>query len=57
MVMGACPGQIPMPCVPPALMVTTTMVRAYRYITFCRTFGRIISVTSGVSKKDTDEKP
>ena len=33
MAMGACPGQIPMPCVPPALMVTATMVRACRYIT------------------------
>ena len=32
MAMGACPGQIPMPCVPPALMVTATMVRACRYI-------------------------
>ena len=31
MAMGACPGQIPMPCVPPALMVTATMVRACRY--------------------------
>ena len=30
--MGACPGQIPMPCVRPALMVTATMVRACRYI-------------------------
>ena len=34
MAMGACPGQIPMPCVPPALMVTATMVRACRYICF-----------------------
>ena len=34
MAMGACPGQIPMPCVPPALMVTATMVRACRYITY-----------------------
>ena len=32
MAMGACPGQIPMPCVPPALMVTATMVRACRYM-------------------------
>ena len=32
MAMGACPGQIPMPCVPPTLMVTATMVRACRYI-------------------------
>ena len=31
MAMGACPGQIPMPCVPPTLMVTATMVRACRY--------------------------
>ena len=31
MAMGPCPGQIPMPCVPPALMVTATMVRACRY--------------------------
>ena len=31
MAMGACPGQIPMSCVPPALMVTATMVRACRY--------------------------
>ena len=30
MAMGACPEQIPMPCVPPALMVTETMVRACR---------------------------
>ena len=34
MAMGACPGQIPMPCVPPALMVTATMVRACRYSFF-----------------------
>ena len=34
MAMGACPGQIPMPCVPPALMVTATMVRACRYILY-----------------------
>ena len=34
MAMGACPGQIPMPCVPPALMVTATMVRACRYTYF-----------------------
>ena len=33
MAMGACPGQKPMPCVPPALMVTATMVRACRYST------------------------
>ena len=33
MAMGACPGQIPMPCVPPTLMATATMVRACRYIT------------------------
>ena len=32
MAMGACPEQIPMPCVPPALMVTATMVRACRYM-------------------------
>ena len=31
MVMGACPGQIPMPCVPPTLMATATVVRACRY--------------------------
>ena len=31
MVMGACPGQIPMPCVPPTLFPTATMVRACRY--------------------------
>ena len=31
MAMGACPGQIPMPCVPPTLMATATMVRACRY--------------------------
>ena len=30
--MGACPGQIPISCVPLALMVTATMVRACRYI-------------------------
>ena len=35
MAMGACPGQIPMPCVPPALMVTATMVKACRYNTEC----------------------
>ena len=32
MVMSACPGQIPISCVPLALMVTATMVRACRYI-------------------------
>ena len=32
MVMGACPGQIPISCVPLTLMVTATMVRACRYI-------------------------
>ena len=31
MVMGACPGQIPMPCVPPSLTTAATMVRACRY--------------------------
>ena len=31
MVMGACPGQIPISCVPLTLMVTATMVRACRY--------------------------
>ena len=31
MAMGACPGQIPMPCLPPTLMATATMVRACRY--------------------------
>ena len=31
---------------------------ANRYnLKFCRTFGRTILVTSGVSKKNTDEKP
>ena len=25
MAMGACPGQIPLPCVPPALMVTASL--------------------------------
>ena len=30
--MGACPGQIPISCVPLTLMVTATMVRACRYI-------------------------
>ena len=40
MAMGACPGQIPMPCVPPALMVTATTVRACRYIPpiYCAAF-------------------
>ena len=33
MVMGACPGQIPISCVPLTLMVTATMVRACRYTT------------------------
>ena len=32
MVMGACPGQIPISCVPLTLMVTATVVRACRYI-------------------------
>ena len=32
MVMGACPGQIPMPCVPPSLIPAATMVRACCYI-------------------------
>ena len=36
MAMGACPGQIPMPCVPPALKVTATMVRACRYTRFLK---------------------
>ena len=31
MVMGACPGQIPISCVPLTLMVTATVVRACRY--------------------------
>ena len=31
MAMGSCPGQIPMPCVPPTPMATATMVRACRY--------------------------
>ena len=43
MVMGACPGQIPMPCVPPALMVTATMVRACRYITAVRLDNEVIT--------------
>ena len=32
MAMGTCPGQIPIPYVPPTLMATATMVRACRYI-------------------------
>ena len=32
MVMGACPGQIPISCVPPTIMVTATIVRACRFI-------------------------
>ena len=31
MVMGACPGQITISCVPLSLMVTATTVRACRY--------------------------
>ena len=34
MVMGACPGQIPISCVPLTLMVTATVVRACRYKIF-----------------------
>ena len=34
MVMGACPGQIPISCVPLTLMVTAAMVRACRYMQF-----------------------
>ena len=45
--MGACPGQIPMPCVPPALMVTATMVRAFRY----RIYNPIVKVESSASMK------
>ena len=34
MVMGACPGQIPISYVPLTLMVTATMARACRYNLF-----------------------
>ena len=34
MVMGACPGQIPISCVPLTLMITAKMVRACRYRQF-----------------------
>ena len=49
MAMGACPGQIPMSCVPPALMVTATMVRACRYILFNNLFN--FGINSCVSMK------
>ena len=44
MAMGACPGQIPMPCVPPALMVTATMVRACRYNILVPIVGQIVEL-------------
>ena len=47
MAMGACPGQIPMPCVPPALMVTATMVRACRY-KYCRYKSTTATMTTAV---------
>ena len=50
MAMGACPGQIPMPCVPPALMVTATMVRACRYIYFIKRL--LIKHTKSCLRKD-----
>ena len=37
MVMGACPGQMPILFVPPTLMATATMVRACRYKMFGET--------------------
>ena len=43
MAMGACPGQIPMPCVPPALMVTATMVRACRYTSMQSNFSHVMN--------------
>ena len=48
MAMGACPGQIPMPCVPPALMVTATMVRACRYVLSRPAPGRCFSCCAGI---------
>ena len=51
MAMGACPGQIPMPCVPPALMVTATMVRACRYIRYGRILNAIFRYGETPSEK------
>ena len=51
MAMGACPGQIPMPCVPPALMVTATMVRACRY-TFSKRSEVDFETEPGVNRKN-----